>query len=262
MLDQGILAYYEGIALKILPFLQGRFVAIRHHFPDGVVFRRHRQEEKRKSWITINTKTELLAIVHQHGYEFFPHLEGERDYWFALDIDLRAVPLALGKLVVRETLVILDERGVQYLLTYSGSHGFHIRWSFPRNKLPRDPWLFLRTIVRRLQAETEKRLQRSVHREAFAAHIPAADPITELNAMDKRAQRSVLFDELILKPLATIRAPFSLHMEKRLVAVPIDPARLSNFLPERDATPDAARGMTTPRLPRNPVARFLVPPWC
>lgn len=258
--DRAILAYYDAIAPKILPFLKDRRVAVRHHFDTAIVFRRHEHVGKKKVWITIETKEKLLALVHQHGYEFFPHLEGDCDFWFALDIDIRAVPLELGKLVVRETTRVLEERRVKFLLSFSGGNGFHIRWAFPQltaRDVPKGPWPFLRGVVRNLQQEVERRLQRSTRRDAFYRHIPRGDPITELNAMDKRAQKSVLFDELILKPTATIRAPFSLHMGKRLVAVPLSPHALPAFLPERHATPAAARKLRAVRIPKSSVATFL-----
>lgn len=264
MPDKDILAYYNAVAPKIIPFLRGRRVAVRHHFPDAVVFRRHRTVGRRKTWITISTKRELLEIVRQHGYEFFPHLAGRRNLWFALDIDLRAVPLPLGKRVVREAVRVFEERHVRFLLTFSGGNGFHFRWAFalPRAKAaPRGQWLLLRRIVRALQEEVEHRLQQAGVRRRFAAVVPEGDPITECNAMDRRAQSSVLFDELILKPQGTIRAPFSLHLPGRLVAIPVPPARIEAFDPVVHASLRAALAHPPVRLPRNSVSRFLAPPW-
>lgn len=274
MPDRAILAYYSAVADKILPFLRGRRVGVRHTFDHTPVFRRHLPSGR---WITIPTKRILLEIVRQHGYEFFPHLEGEKDLWFALDIDVRAVPLPLGKLAVRTTLDVLDERGVKYLLKFSGGNGFHIQWAFRPTELPRDRWGFTRRIVRNIRTEVERRLQEHPQRDAFYFHIPQKDPITELNAVDKEAQKSVLFDELILKRNATIRAPFSLHMghdiqlpkltEKLrklgspLVAVPIEPRRLEAFVPGTDATIRAALLLPRVRIPVNPVSLFRRPPW-
>lgn len=271
MPDNAILAYYEAVADRILPFLRGRRVAVRHSFDGTPVFRRHPTTLLRKlrgasptslkgwpepRWVYVPNKQVLLEIVRQHGYEFFPHLEGRNDFWFALDIDVRAVPLPLGKVVVRTVLDILDERKVKYLLTFSGGNGFHVRWAFPQSGLPTKKWQFLRAIVRNIQQETENRLQASVQREAFYQHIPKGDPITELNAVDKESQHSVLLDELILKRNATIRAPFSLHMQRRWVAVPLEPRRLEAFLPATDATMSRAAGYPRARLPVNPVALF------
>lgn len=265
MPDRAILAYYDAIAPKILPFLRGRPIAVRAHFENAVVFRRHpgigRVAGNKKQWLRVETKNDLLALVHQHGYEFFSHLEGDKDVWFALDVDMREIPLPLGKRVVRTALDILDERHMKYLLSYSGGNGFHIRWAFPTTGLPRGKWTFLRRIVRALQQETERRLQTASDRSAFYEHLPNSDPITEWSSADKVAQHSVLFDELILKPLATIRAPFSMHMKRQLVAVPIDPKHLAAFEPERDATPEAAIAAAVARVPKNPVAPFLTSPW-
>lgn len=282
MPDRAILAYYESVADKILPFLRGRRVAVRHTFDHTAVFRRHPTPRllalrgagptpllrklrgtswPEPQWIYVPNRTVLLEIVRQHGYEFFPHLEGEKDLWFALDLDVRAVPLRLGIVAVRTTLDILDERKVQYLLTFSGGNGFHIRWAFAPLGIPAKKWQFLRAIVRNLREETERRLQDSSHRAAFYRHIPRGDPITELNAMDKAAQRSILFDELILKKQATIRAPFSLHMQRRWVAIPLTPKRLERFAPARDATMAKAKAYVPARLPVNTVAIFLKPPW-
>lgn len=276
MPDRAILAYYEAVADKLLPFLRGRRVAVRHMFDHTPVFRRHPTPLLRKlrgagptslaawpepRWIYVPNKRVLLEIVRQHGYEFFPHLEGRKDFWFALDIDVRAVPLPLGKVVVRTVLDVLDERKVKYLLTFSGGNGFHVRWAFLPSGLPRQKWQFLRTIVRNIQQETESRLQTSVQRDAFYQHVPKDDPITELNAVDKESQHSVLLDELILKRQATIRAPFSLHTQRRWVAIPLESRRLEAFLPATDAVMDTARRYSRVRLPVNPVAPFLKRPW-
>lgn len=277
MPDQEIVAYYDSIAEKILPFLRGRRVAVRHFFDHTPVFRRHPTPLLRKlrgaspallngwpeaRWIYVPNKRVLLEIVRQHGYEFFPHLEGRKDFWFALDIDVRAVPLPLGKVVARTVLDILDERKVKYLLTFSGGNGFHVRWAFsPRSGLPMKKWQFLRAIVRNIQQETENRLQTSVQRDAFYQHIPKDDPITELNSMDLRAQNSVLFDALILRPEATIRAPFSLHTKHRWVAVPVEPRRLAAFFPRTGATIAKAIRAPRVRLPLNPVTLFSKRPW-
>lgn len=250
--------YYAAVADKIAPFLRGRRVAVRHTFDQGTVFRRHWPNRR---WITIEDRKTLLNVVRQHGYEFFPHLEGEKDCWFALDIDVRAVPLTLGAIAVRTALDILEERHIRSLLTFSGRNGFHLRWAFPSADVPKKKWEFLRAIVRALREETERRLQASPHRAAFYRHIPAGDPVTELNAMDKAAQRSILFDELILKPQATIRAPFSIHMKRRWTAIPLDPGRLETFSPARDATMAKAKKHPSVRLPENPVALFQRAPW-
>ncbi len=278
--DQAIVAYYTAVAGTMLPFLRGRRVAVRHLFDHTPVFRRHASNRR---WITIEDREALLEIVRQHGYEFFPHLEGKQDFWFALDIDIREIPLKLGVIAVQTALHILEERHVRYLLTFSGSNGFHIRWAFARVDVPKKKWEFLRAIVRSLREETERRLQTSPHRAAFYRHIPASDPITELNAMDKVAQHSILFDELILKPQATIRAPFSLHMKHptspsglptslfelrgtsrgagRWVAIPLDADRLKTFSPARDATMTKAKALPSVRLPVNSAAMFLKSPW-
>lgn len=276
MPDRAIVAYYETVADKIVPFLRGRRVGVRHTFDHTAVFRRHPtsllQQLRRTSpaargswpesnWIYIPNRRTLLEIVRQHGYEFFPHLEGENDVWFALDIDVRTVPVRLGAIVVRTALNILTERKVQYLLTFSGGNGFHVRWSFTPSEVPPKKWQFFRAIVRALREETERRLQESPHRTAFYRHIPRGDPITELNAMDRAAQRSILFDELILKPQATIRAPFSLHMKHRWTTIPLTPKNLDRFVPARDATMAKAGAHAPVRLPKNPMALFRRPPW-
>lgn len=268
MPDRVIVAYYTAVADKILPFFRGRRVAVRHTFDHGTVFRRHPTSPKlrgtgrsNRRWITIEDRDTLLEIVRQHGYEFFPHLEGEHDLWFALDIDIRSIPLKLGVVAVQITLDILEERGVKYLLTFSGGNGFHIRWAFVSADAPRNTWASLRAIVRNLQEETERRLQTSPHRAAFYQHIPKGDPITEANAMDTAAQHSILFDELILKPQATIRAPFSVHMTHRWTAIPVDSTRLETFSPARDAAMAKAKAHPSVRLPENPVSLFRTSPW-
>ena len=258
MPDAEILSYYDAIASKLLPFLRGRRVGVRHTFDHTPVFRRHWPSGQ---WIRIEDARALREIVRRHGYEFFPHLESENDLWFALDIDVRAVPLALGTHVVRTALDVLEEREVKYLLTFSGSNGFHVRWEFASKGIPHHRWQFLRRIVRSIQSETESRLQGMPIRKKLSPHIPKGDPLTELSAADKEAQHSILFDELILKPQATIRAPFSAHMKHRWVAIPLDTQHLSSFQPERDATMEAAKKHAVVQLPRNSATQFLKAPW-
>lgn len=263
-----IVAYYTAVAEKMLPFFRGRRVAMRHTFDHNTVFRRHPTSPRlrgtgrpNRRWITIEDRDTLLEIVRQHGYEFFPHLEGEHNLWFALDIDMRAIPLKLGVVAVRTALDILEERGVKYLLTFSGGNGFHIRWAFASADVPKKKWAFLRVIVRNLRDETERRLQTSPHRAAFYRYIPQNDSITEVNAMDKASQQSILFDELILKSQATIRAPFSLHMTHRWTAIPVEPVHLETFSPARDASMEKAKAHPPVRLPENPVSPFRTSPW-
>lgn len=258
MPDPAVVDYYEAVGSKILPLLRGRRVAVRHRFGRQSVMRRHLPNGR---WIYLKNQRALREIVRQHGYEFFPHLEGDRDVWFALDIDCRAVPLRLCVVVVQTALKVLEERGVRYLLTFSGANGFHVRWAFPRADLPLRKWRFLRSIVAQVRDLVEERLQASRYRDKFYRYIPHGDPVTELNAVDAKAQSSVLFDALILKRQGTIRSPFSLHMRRRWVAVPIDPRGLKDFRPALDATMAAARSHRAIRIPRNRVRLFLRAPW-
>lgn len=86
-------------------------------------------------------------------------------------------------------------------------------------------------------------------------------PDRAILAVDAEAQKSIIFDELILKRVGTIRAPFSLHMTHRWVAVPVDQRRLDAFMPGTDATIRAALRSPRVRLPVNSVSVFQKPPW-
>lgn len=263
MPDREILSYYDAAAEQILPFLRGRRVAVRQTFGEKQVYRRHDKTGKR--WITITTKDHLLKWVRWHAYEFFPHLRGSGGVWFGLDIDLRNIPLSLGVKVIAVAAEIFDAGNVRYLLKYSGDNGFHFLFDFgsiTNTDVPgRNIWDFETTIADTLHTRLEKRLQAGPERTALYTHIPAGDPITEHGAHDAAAQQSILIDESILKRMATLRAPYSLHMKHRQVSVPVAKDDLESFDPAIHATMSAAMEQehVTP-LPTNSVKtleRFL-----
>jgi len=257
MPDKKILGYYEQNSKKILPFLADRPIAVRHTFGDLQVYKRH--EKNKKKWIYIDDEEKLISIVSKHGYEFYPHLEGKKDFWFVLDVDLRDFPIRKGIRVIREVCSVLEERHVNFLLTFSGSNGFHFHWKFEKEEMSRKKWDFLKSLIRNVQKEVERRLSGTY--SFFEGYLPKGDPITELNSLDKKSQKSILFDELIIKDKATIRSPFSIHMKHRWVDIPVDPKKIEDFKPETDASMEAAIKIKETRLPFNPVSKFLKSPW-
>lgn len=263
MPDREIFAYYAAAAPLILPFLRGRRVAVRHTFGGKFVFRRHPRPGSRR-WIYIRTREQLLYWVRLHGYEFFPHLRGSGGDWFGLDIDFRSLPWRLGVYAVGQAAEIFQQGGVRFLLKYSGANGFHFMWRW-RRRSGRWPggglWRFAQRIAHTLHLRLEERLQRSPRRGEFYRHLPARDPITEDNAADRAAQHSILIDELILKRMATMRAPWSLHMKTRRVSVPVEPEALAEFIPSRRATMQyvmrSAEKVTMPSNSAAALERFV-----
>jgi DNA primase len=260
MPDREILAYYAAIAPLILPFLRGRRVAIRHTFGQKRVFRRHPRPGSRR-WIYIRRREELLAWVRLHGYEYFPHLRGSGGDWFGLDIDFRALPWKLGIYAVIRAAEIFQAHNIRFLLKYSGANGFHFMWRWQRPQSRSWPggslWRFSQQVAHALHVRLEESLQRSPRRGEYYRYLPARDPITEDNAADRVAQHSILIDELILKRMATMRAPWSLHMKKRWVSVPVNPQQLPRFIPARHATMQyVMRNASRATMPFNSLAKL------
>ncbi len=246
------LNYYSQVADKMLPFLQNRRVAMRQLFSGQAIFRRHDEEGR---WIYIKTKEELLFWVNQHAVEFFPHFVGKGDTWFACDLDKREIPLHLAQFAAYHLAKILEGAKIEFLLKFSGSRGFHFMWTFGRIKRTNLPgyrlWEFERDIIRKIQKELEKRLQTSNRKEEFYRYIPKGDPITERNAADPQAQQSLLLDELILKRMATIRAPYSLHLKTGLTSFPLRPKELLRFRQEDASIEKALADQRKIIMPKN-----------
>jgi DNA primase len=86
------LDYYASVADRMLPFLQGRQVAIEQRFPSskGIVYRRHASGSGDDTWIRITDRDSLLGWAGQHAVGLHAHVRSEdRGAWFVIDIDSR-----------------------------------------------------------------------------------------------------------------------------------------------------------------------------
>ena len=86
------LDYYTSVADRMLPFLQGRQIAIEQRFPrsKGIVYRRHTGGSGDDTWIRIADRDALLDWARQHAVGLHAHVRSEdRGAWFVIDIDSR-----------------------------------------------------------------------------------------------------------------------------------------------------------------------------
>lgn len=237
---QWVIRYYDEISPLMLPFLKERRVGIRQIFDKQIIYRRHTADKKH--WIYINSKKDLMFWVRWHGWSYFPHLDGEKDLWFAMDIDRRAVDFKGVKIAAVEMAKILEELKIKFLVKFSGANGFHFLWRYKKplkikDHYCRQPWKFEQKTIEFLQNLLEERLQKSKHHHWFYRFLRQNDPITFRSANDPKNNRSILIDEYILKRRGTIRAPFSLHEKSKLVSVPLSPSFILKFDPKKHAHP-------------------------
>jgi DNA primase len=249
------LDYYTRVADRIVPFLQGRQVAIEQRFPGSknLVYRRHTGGSGADTWIRIPDEAALIDWARQYAEGLHAHIRSEdRGAWFAIDIDSRELPAGMALLAARHAAAVLREQGIDPLVKFSGSDGYHLMWDVPDldADAEQDLWELERAVVRAVACEVERRL----------ASDPAASPIREAVGVDRphittaNADRdnpsALLFDEYILKDNANFRVPYSIHPRTGLVNVPLTRDQLTTFRPE-DATPAAvAEGWPDVAFPR------------
>lgn len=254
-----LMDYWEAKASEVLPYLQGRPVALELKFDDRPIYRRRQPGGE---FTRVETRDDVLRWARQHCFSFHPHLENGSLY-FILDIDRRdpSMPLELASLAAAETAALLAEVSVDFALKFSGRRGFHFYWAMDpgevENAAKGEPWPFERRLIRGLRDRLEARLQAGPHREAFYRYLPPGDPITITNSADNDHPRSLLLDENIVHVNGSMRSPWSIHPESELVSLPLDPEELASFAPE-DATPaEALKRSGHEKVPRNRVSRLL-----
>lgn len=240
--------YWEKVADATLPFLRNRKIAIQQIFDKNILYRRHGAKglPDKSGWITLNTKSELLEWARLHTYSFHPHLKGDRDIWFVMDIDARTDKMFdLVKLATYELAKLLDKKRIKYLLKFSGNRGFHFMWNMGSVK---PEWFKFRKQIQELARELENILQKK-HANKFYQLIPKKNPIITTSSTDKATAKSILIDEQIIHKNGMIRSPYSIHPTTRLVSVPLTTNQILKF--KRDsATPNSIR-ITKLALPIN-----------
>jgi hypothetical protein len=237
------LNYYTSVADRMLPFLQGRQVAIEQRFPSskGIVYRRHTGGNGEDTWIRINDRDALLDWARQHTVGLHAHIRSEdRGAWFVIDIDSRNLPTAMAQRAAIHAADVLAEQGIDALVKFSGSDGFHLMWDVPDlGDLADDNlWELERAVVRAVACEVERRLADDSEASLIWDTVGAGNKAITTGSADRENPNALLFDEYILKDAANFRAPYSIHPATGLVAVPLSRSQLATFH-ERDASPEA-----------------------
>ncbi|HLL50543.1 MAG TPA: hypothetical protein VK356_07730, partial [Thermomicrobiales bacterium] len=186
----------------------------------------------------------LLTWARQHATGFHAHIRSEDlGAWFVIDIDSRELPTEMAQIASVHAADVLAEQGINALVKFSGSDGFHLMWDVPDLGGISDSelWELERAVVRAVARQVERRL----------IDDPAAAPIREAvgegnaaittGSADRDNPHALLFDEYILKDNANFRVPYSVHPTTGLVAAPIEPGQLEKFHPE-GASPETVAG--------------------
>jgi hypothetical protein len=241
-------SYYEAVADRMVPFLSGRKLAIEQRFRTGTapVYRRHEGTGADRTWIKVRTAADVVRWAKQRAVAFHAHLKPEgAGAWFLLDIDSRDLSLAMAQLGAIHALDVIEEAGLQALVKFSGSDGFHVMWQMPslRGLGRRDLWDFEREVVEAIANQVERRLQDDSRaqpiRHAVGPDAPLISTNSQLESPVERA--ALLFDKLILKPNVNARVPYSLHPASGLVGCPVDRGELERFT-ESLADPEVVVG--------------------
>jgi LigD, primase-polymerase domain len=250
-------SYYEAVADRMLPFLTGRKLTIEQRFRTGTapIYRRHEGTGANRKWLTIKTSADIVRWAKQRVVAFHAHIKPEgAGAWFFLDIDSRDLPLVMAQLGAIHALDVIEEVGLQALVKFSGSDGFHLMWQMPSLQPlgRRDLWEFERAVVEAIAGQVEMRLHDDPRaqpiRDAVGPEAPLISTNSQLESPVDRA--ALLFDKLILKPNANARVPYSLHPASGLVSCPLDRAGLEGFVESMADPESVARDSRTWSLPR------------
>jgi DNA primase len=259
------LDYYTSVADRMLPFLQGRQAAIEQRFPrsEGTVYRRHTGGSGDDTWIRIADREVLLDWARQHVVGFHAHIRSEdRGAWFVIDIDSRMLPTEMAQRAAIHAADVLAEQGIDALVKFSGSDGFHLMWDVPDlGNLDDDAlWDLERAVVRAVACEVERRLVGDPEASLIWETVGAGNQAITTGSADRENPNALLFDQFILKDSANFRAPYSIHPATGLVAAPLSRSQLATFRPE-DASPEAVAAewpaLSLPRKSVDDVQRAL-----
>jgi hypothetical protein len=252
------LDYFTSVADRMLPFLQGRQIAIEQRFPStkGIVYRRHAGGSGDDTWIRIADRDSLLSWARQHAVDLHAHIRSEdRGAWFVIDIDSRNLPTEMAGRAAIHAADVLAEQGIDALVKFSGSDGFHLMWDVPDLKDLRDDrlWELERAVVRAVACEVERRLEHDPEASLIWDIVGAGKQAITTGSADRENPNALLFDEYILKESANFRVPYSIHPTTGLVAAPLSRSQLATFR-ETDASPESvAADWPAISLPRQTI---------
>jgi hypothetical protein len=259
------LDYYASVADRMLPFLQGRQVAIEQRFPSSkdIVYRRHTGGSGDDTWIRIADRDALLGWARQHTVGLHAHIRSEdRGAWFVIDIDSRNLPTEMAQRAAIHAADVLAQQGIDALVKFSGSDGFHLMWDVPNlGDLADDAlWELERAVVRAVACEVERRLANDPQASLIWDAVGPGKQAITTGSADRENPNALLFDEYILKDAANFRVPYSIHPATGLVAAPLSRPQLTTFQ-EIDASPEAVAAdwpvISVPRQTIGDVRRAL-----
>ena len=253
--------YYSAVADRMLPFLSGRRLAIEQRFPRSkqVVYRRHPGGSGDDTWIRIADRDSLLTWARQHAIGFHAHIRSEdRGAWFVIDIDSRDLPTEMAQVACSHAADVLAEQGINALVKFSGSDGYHLMWNVPDldNMDDSDLWDLERAVVRAVACEVERRLVDDPGAGLIRKSVGEGKPLITTGSADRKNPNALLFDEYILKDNANFRVPYSVHPSTGLVAVPINRAQLDAFRPEYASPEAVVAGWPATTLPGHTVSEI------
>jgi len=225
--------YWDRAAEYTLPFLKNRRVALQQKFDGQIIYRRHDQG---RQWIRVESKREIMAWAREHTFSFHPHLRGDRDFWFVMDIDRRQKNFPQKKLltITGKMAEIFEENNLKYLLKYSGNRGFH--------------FIFEITGMKQRRFSQEKKAIQSL-RDRLEERLGRTEPITTTDSQDKSAP--ILIDKNIIHKKGMIRSPYSIHPQTELVSGPLKKEGLRDFQ-KNDFKPDRIKFQEI-SLPKNTI---------
>src|SRR5215207_4452968 len=252
------LDYYASVADRMLPFLQGRQVAIEQRFPSskGIVYRRHSGGSGDDTWIRITDRDSLLGWARQHAVGLHAHIRSEdRGAWFVIDIDSRNLPTEMAKRAAIHALDLLAEKDIDALVKFSGSDGFHLMWDVPDlGDLADDAlWELERAVVRAVACEVERRLADDPEASSIWDTVGPGKQAITTGSADRENPNALLFDEYILKDSANFRVPYSIHPATGLVAAPLSRSQLATFRPEDASLESVAADWPVVTLPQHSI---------
>ena len=251
--------YYSAVADRILPFLSGRKLAIEQRFPRSkeIVYRRHTGGSGEDTWIRIGDRDSLLSWARQHAIGFHAHIRSEdRGAWFVIDIDSRGLPTDMARIAATHAADVLAEQGIDPLVKFSGSDGFHLMWDVPELDGIDDSelWELERAVVRAVACEVDRRLIDDPDAAPIREAVGEGKPSIATASADRVNPNALLFDEYILKDNANFRVPYSVHPSTGLVAVPLNRAQLDAFRPEKASLTAVATGWPPATLPCHSIS--------
>lgn len=206
-----LIDYWDQAAEYTLPFLRHRPVALQQKFDGQIIYRRHDQG---KQWIRVENKKELMDWARQHTFSFHPHLKGDKDFWFVMDIDKQRKDFSQKKLlaITEQMAEIFEKNDLKYLLKYSGGRGFH--------------FMFEITNMKQRRFDQEKKLIQLL-RDQLEEELGKKEPLTTTDSHSKKIP--VLIDKNIIHKKGMIRSPYSIHPKTELVSGPLKKEELKDF---------------------------------